>query len=216
MYVAVNDDCYKLTSENGTVIKELQQDLVTPQEKADTRMFLHAAHASQQGYETIVIKSPDTNVGVLAVYYSSQISGSLILATGTENKWRFIDVNGVSQKYGENICEALPGLPVFTGCDSVSAFSGKGKQSAVKVILKDEGLCETMKELGQSYTVSEELMEKCERYVCSLYGKSGADVNDIRYALSCQKGSKSSQLPPTKDALSKHTRRANYQAAIWR
>ena len=125
LYVAVHDNCYKLTSENDTVIKVLQQDLVTPQEEADTRMFLHAAHASQQRYEIIVIKSSDTDVGVLAVYYSSQISGSLILATGMGNKWRFIDVNGISQKYGENICEALPGLHAFTGCDSVSAFSGK-------------------------------------------------------------------------------------------
>ena len=128
-------------------------------------------------------------MGVLAVYYSSQISGSLILATGTGNKRRFIDINGISQKYGENIFEALPGLHAFTGCDSVSTFSRKGKQSAVKVVLKDEGLCETMRELGQSYTVSEELMEKCAMYVCSLYGKSRADVNDVRYALFCQKGS---------------------------
>ena len=82
---------------------------------------------------------------VLAVYYSSQISGSLVLATGTGDKRRFIDVNGISQKDGENICEALPGLHAFTGCDSVSTFSGKGKQSAVKVILKDERLCETMR-----------------------------------------------------------------------
>ena len=214
--VAVDDDCYKLTSENVTVIKELQQDLVTPQEEADTRMFLHAAHASQQGYEAIVIKSSDTDVGVLAVYYSRKISGSFILATGTGNKRRFIDVNGISQKYGENICETLPGLHAFTGCDSVSAFSGKGKQSAVKVILKDEGLCETVKKLGQSYTVSEEVMEKCEMYVCILYGKSGADVNDELHELFCQKGSESSQLPPTKDALIKHKRGANYQAAIWR
>ena len=88
-------------------------------------------------------------MGVLAVHYSRQISDSLILATGKGNKQRFTDVNGISQKYGENICEALPSLHAFTGCDSVSAFSGKGKQSAVKVILKDEGLCETMRELGQ-------------------------------------------------------------------
>ena len=133
------------------------------------------------------------------------------------NKRRFIDINGISQKYGENICEGLPDLHGFTGCDSVSALSGKGKQSAIKVILKqDERLCETMKELGQSYTVSEELLEKCEMYVCSLYGKSRADVNDVHFALFCQKGSKLSQLPPTEDALSKHTSRANYQAAIWR
>ena len=87
----------------------------------------------------------------------------------------------ISKKYGENTCEALPGLHAFTECESESAFSGKGKQSAIKVILKDEGLCKTMKELGQSYTVSEELMEKCEKYVCSLYEKSGADVNDALY-----------------------------------
>ena len=59
-------------------------------------------------------------------------------------------------------------------------------------------------------------MEKCEMYVYSLHRKSGADVNDVRYALFCQKGSESSQLPPTKDALIKHRSRANYQAAIWR
>ena len=139
LYVAVNNDCYKLTSEDGTVIKELQQDLVSPQEEADTRMFLHAAHASQQGYETIVIKSPDTDVGVLTVYYSRRISGSLILATGAGNKRRFIDINGISEKYGENTCEALLGLHAITGCDSsVGAFSGKGKQSAIKVILKGQ------------------------------------------------------------------------------
>ena len=98
---------------------------------------------------------------------------------------------------------------IFTECESVSTFSEKGKQSAIKVILEDEGLCETMKELGQSCTVSEELVKKCEKYVCSLYGKSIADVNDARYALFCQKRSESSQLPPTKDALSNHTRRTN-------
>ena len=41
-------------------------------------------------------------------------------------------------------------------------------------------------------------------------------MNDARYALFCQKGSQSSQLPPTKGALSNHTSRANYQASIWR
>ena len=69
--------------------------------------------------------------------------------------------------------------------------------------------------MKESYTVSEELIEKCEKYVCSSYIKSGADVNDVRYALFCQKGSGSSQLTPTKDAFSKHTSRENYQAAIW-
>ena len=65
-----------------------------------------------------------------------QISVSPILATGRGNKRRFIDINGISQKYGENTCEALPGFHASTGCESVSAFSGKGKQSAIRLYLK--------------------------------------------------------------------------------
>ena len=108
-------------------------------EEADTRMFLHPAHASQQRYETIVIKFPDAGVGIFAVYYIKQISGSPILATGRGNKRRLIDINGIFQKYGENTCEALPDLHAFTGCESVSAFSGKGKQSAIRSCLKMKG-----------------------------------------------------------------------------
>ena len=102
-------------------------------------MLLHPAQASQQRYETIVIKFPDTDVGVLAVYYIRQISGSPILATGRGNKRRFIDINGISQKYGENTCEALPGFHAFIGCESVSAFSEKEKQSAIRLYLKMKG-----------------------------------------------------------------------------
>ena len=104
-------------------------------EEADTRMFLHPAHASQQRYETIVIKFPDADVGVFAVYYIRQISGSPILATSRGNKRRLIDINGIFQKYGENTGEALPDLHAFTGC----AFSGKGKQSAIRSYLKMKG-----------------------------------------------------------------------------
>ena len=43
-------------------------------------------------------------------------------------------------------------------------------------------------------------------------------VNELRYDMFCaKKGDVSSgQLPPCKDALLQHTKRANYQAAIWR
>ena len=136
-----------LVNDCQTVIRKLYcdkrataQDLVFPQEEADTRMFPHPTHASQQRYEITVIKVPDTDVGVLEVYYIRQISGSPILATGRGNKRRFIDISGIFQNYGGNTCEALPGLRAFTGCESVRAFSGNGKQSAIKVIyLKMKG-----------------------------------------------------------------------------
>ena len=43
-------------------VAELCEDLTTNQEEADTRMFLHVAHASRSGHERIAIKSSDTDV----------------------------------------------------------------------------------------------------------------------------------------------------------
>ena len=64
--------------------------------------------------------------------------------------------------------------------------------------------------------MAEEVCTKLERFVCQLYGKASRDVNDLRYKLFCAKGLQSPQLPPKRDALRKHIRRADYQAAIWK
>ena len=42
------------------------------------------------------------------------------------------------------------------------------------------------------------------------------EINELHYQLFCANPSKSSSLPPTKDALYWHIQRANYQAALWR
>ena len=64
--------------------------------------------------------------------------------------------------------------------------------------------------------MAEEVYTKLERFVCQLYGKASRDVGDLRYKLFCTKGLQSQQLPPTRHALRKHIRRANYQTAIWK
>ena len=52
-------ECHKLTDgENGIDCNRKQED-------ADTRMLLHAGHASPNGHDCIVIKSTDTDVDVL-------------------------------------------------------------------------------------------------------------------------------------------------------
>ena len=49
-----------------------------------------------------------------------------------------------------------------------------------------------------------------------LYNKPDVDeINELRYQLFCANPSKSSSLPPTKDALYWHIQRANYQAALY-
>ena len=46
-------------------------------EEADTRMLFHAVRTSSNGFQTVVIRSPDTDVTVLAVVLCLSCAGSL-------------------------------------------------------------------------------------------------------------------------------------------
>ena len=116
LLVCHNDECHKLlpaTADNEAVIVEKINELCCDHEEADTRMLLHASHAS--GFENVVIKSPDTDVFVLLVHFSLHICASLFFVTGVKENVRIIHINTIAQSLGENKCKALIGFHAFTG-----------------------------------------------------------------------------------------------------
>ena len=116
------------------------------------------------------------------------------------------------------VCRALPGLHAFTGCDSTSAFVGRGKKTGLALISAASGGAarQAMTQLGTSLKVSNDLLDMCEQFACKLYGsKTHTSINELRYEMFCSKASQSFQLPPPQDALHKHILRANYQTAVW-
>ena len=64
--------CHAIRMNTTLEIQELKE-LETNQEEADTRMLLHAPHASKT-WTNIVIKSPDTDVFVLALSFCSRFN----------------------------------------------------------------------------------------------------------------------------------------------
>ncbi|CAC5378811.1 unnamed protein product [Mytilus coruscus] len=90
-------------------------------------MFLHAKHAADKGNDSIVIKSFDTDVEVLACYFQNCISSNIIIRTGTSCKCRLSNVQSMCENFGEKVCREPPRFHTFADCDSVSALSGKGK-----------------------------------------------------------------------------------------
>ena len=102
-------------------------------EEADTRMLSHAVRTSSNGFQTIVIRSTDTDVTVLAVVLWS-CAGSLwkdhpyISALApTKHHVHHILVFTVRQKLWGQVCNALLGLHSLTECNSTSAFKKCGK-----------------------------------------------------------------------------------------
>ena len=82
VYFACENDCHLLQSHDGVNISNTTvSDLSSSQEEADTRIILHTLYAaSNTSADTqIVIRSPDTDVFILLISYSSQISTTCAL-----------------------------------------------------------------------------------------------------------------------------------------
>ena len=190
------------------------------QEEADGRLLLHASHAAGEGYQAIVICSEDTDVFILSLAFHDKIKAALFLKCGTKTRRRVVDIRKVAGTVGIDVCRALIGMHAYTGCDTVSAFAGKGKVKALKLLTGSREYQDTFLKLDQEWDLSQELTDKLEEFTCSLYApKTSANkINDLLYHLSCAKKGEieSHQLPPCKDCLVNHSLRANYQAGIWR
>ena len=124
-------------------------ELECHQEEADTRLFLHARHAASPRSAVVIIRSPDTDFAVIGCSLAAQIPAQVLLHTGTKERRRYISLSSVAARLGNGVCQALPGLHAFTGCDSTSAFSGRGKKAAFKMLLA--GKVDAMQLLGQGF-----------------------------------------------------------------
>ena len=212
LYTTVDDKCYKITSRGSEEVPELQ----CQQEEADGRLLFHAVHAARQGYQAIVICAEDTDVFIMCLAFHDKIWVPLFQKCGTRARTRLVDIRRVAATIGIDVCGALIGIHAYTGCDTTSAFAGKGKASALKFVTNNREFRNTFTQLGQEWDLSSELMDKLECFTCLLYvpKASFTKVNNLRYHLFCVKKGEieSYQLPPCRDCLVKHAHRANYPA----
>lgn len=188
-------------------------------EEADTRMFLHLADAARSGLKRAIIRTVDTDVLILAValYHKLDLS-ELWIAFGAGSSFRYIAVHDLVASMDPTLCQYLPVFHAFTGCDTVSSFTGKGKKTAwetwrsfPEVNSAFEEICTMPNELSEASILL------IERFVVLMYDRVSEDltVNEARKQLFTKKSRAIEHIPPTKSALLQHLKRASYQAFIW-
>ena len=214
MYVTCDDLCFRLTRDE--VLEE--GDLKTCQEEADTRVIFHAKHAAPH-VSSIIIVAEDTDIMLLCLAFHQDMDCSVYVKCGTATRTRYISISKVSAALGHDVCASLLGLHSFTGCDTVSAFSGRGKLAALKLIMTHDHFRDVFTKLGQEWQLTDEILKVLEEFTCRLYviHSEICDVNEMRYELFRVKDGhvESEHLPPCQDCLYLHAARSNYQAAIW-
>ena len=216
VYVTVGRECFAMAADSkGTAVVTVPvAELDCDHEEADTRLLLHAKHASDL-HTSVVIKSPDTDVFLLCAANAALCSSNMFFSTGTGNASRLLHVNLIMETFG-HVAEALTGFHAFTGCDSTSSLKGKGKIKPFQLMISSPHHLETFSQLGKTWELTEQQLENLEAFVCCLYGQSTKSVNEARhniFRLTCKTDH---NLPPNKDSLNLQSQRANYQAAIWR
>ena len=122
------------------------------------RMLLHAKHASAN-YSKILISSPDTDVFIICLSVHMAITANLFFLTGVKNSRRIITVTKVAEYIfntlkgcdvsKEVLMKSLIGFHSFTGCDTTSAFAGRGKVKPLKLMLNDTRYVQAFVQLGQ-------------------------------------------------------------------
>ena len=76
-------------------------------------------------------------------------------------------------------------MHAFTGCDTVSAFAGRGKLLALKLLRQTTKFKKAFLEFGQIWKMSDELFDSLEEFTCRLYVSQSdiCKVNEIRFQI---------------------------------
>lgn len=77
----------------------------------------------------------------------------------------FLEISATGDAAKPHLCDALPGLHAFTSCDSTSAFSGKGKKTALTLCKLDPLACGGMTVLGESFHLETVPFKECVKFV---------------------------------------------------
>ena len=82
----------KPTSCHPEWFQERLTDLDSPQEEADTRLLLHAAHVARSKYVSVIIASEDTGVLVPSLAFKGFIPSSMFIKGSSQTRvkyWKF-------------------------------------------------------------------------------------------------------------------------------
>ena len=187
---------------------------------------LHCAHALINGAKKLFIRTVDTDVvviiiGVFHKLIEIQATADICVGFGTGKDYSYYHVNSICAALGGDVSKALPAIHAFSGCDTTSAFSWKGKPkvwSTLEVFPEVTAAFEELLENPfQHFDNKSVIFKSIERFTILMYDKMSPlnSVNEMRKSLYCDTQRAMDRLPPTENALFQHLLRVVYQVGIW-
>ena len=148
---------------------------------------MHGAHAARSKFAAVIIVFENTDVFILYYYYyvlvvclafKSFIQSSMVIKCSFQTIVKYLDVSRIVEGIRASTCKSLPGFHAFTGCDTVSAFQGRGKVLVFRIMAQDQLFQEVFQGLGREWQLSNEFYCDFQRFTCTMYRKN-AGKNEV-------------------------------------
>ena len=180
------EECFEITSERT----KYREDLMSIQEEADIRVLLHAAHRRGSSGDT----------------FKSFTPCNLFVKSSKQTRTLHTDISKVVLALGSQVCCTLPGGHASTACKSVSAFFGKGKVAALKIVRRnvDKSFQNLSQEIGMRWELGDDLLVKLQEFPCMMCTSSlGTSKLKVKqpYLTSITRNSNSTDKPEVDGAL---------------
>ena len=153
-------------------------------EEADTSIVVHVPHALQQGLSTVQVRTVDTDVvvvliGVFHKLLLSQPKADIWVAFGVGKNYRLYSINALSTSLGTKRSQALPMPHTISGCDTTSAFWGKGRKSFWQAWMAFEEVTDTFVSLASHpfKPLDSNCENKIERLIVLAYDKTSTSLS---------------------------------------
>ena len=218
-------DAFHYTSLDGKTTASTDiRELNSTQEETDTRVVLYILYAKNKGYKTVQVRTPDSDIFFIILHYMDKFDGVKVLFdTGFGNHRKLINMTELASTYPQEYRTALLGLHAYCGCDTISAFKGKGHVGPITSMEKQPRYIITFAQLGGAWEVPDDLAAELEVFTCAMYGNNRlSSVDELRLREKCEdkptdalRNIDMATLPPCRRCLTQHIKRANYQSAIW-
>ena len=100
VYMTSGLSCYVFEASSDQLLTREVPELRSDHEETDTRMVLHATHASSY-HRDVIIRSPDTDVFIICMSASRcLVDTTVYFATGTQQKKYIINMDVVNNHWG--------------------------------------------------------------------------------------------------------------------
>ncbi|KAK3925974.1 Chromosome-associated kinesin KIF4 [Frankliniella fusca] len=190
---------------------------------ADPRLVTHVYDMTRAGATSVMIRSTDTDVVVLAisVYHRLAALGlqELWIHFGSGKNARHLAIHKISTRLGQEKCEALPGFHAFSGCDTTSFLAGCSKRKCWTIWESHAEVTSAFKALSTPlHHLEEDIFAALVQFTVRLYDhKSDSTLlNVTRRDLFERKNHSIFTIPPTAASLRQHCLRALHQAGhLW-